>query len=340
MPAELNFFDTYTLMAVQKRIVPKQTFFRDRYFPTEEGDIFSSNKVLTEYMDGDRKMAAFVSPRVGAIPMERMGYEVHEFEPSSIGVSRPLTSDDLTKRGFGEAIYANSTPAQRAAKLVQNDLADMDGRITRTEEWMCAQTMLDNGCVMQEMIDNVTKGEAKVVNFYNPGHENDHIYTAAHKWNEEGGNFFGDVPAMCRLLSKRGLRAADLLLGADVYDAVMDLEKVQRLLDKNSGMEAMLNFIPAPIAIALMLLGFVALAVGGIRLGYKATVKDLALELVKKAELSIMGSGQGAKKKKQVFAALRTKCPAAIRWAITDEVLDTVIEHAFDVMTAALGKKS
>ena len=45
MPAELNFFDTYTLMAVQKRIVPKQTFFRDRYFPTEEGDIFSSNKV-------------------------------------------------------------------------------------------------------------------------------------------------------------------------------------------------------------------------------------------------------------------------------------------------------
>ncbi len=35
MPAELNFFDTYTLMAVQKRIVPKQTFFRDRYFPTE-----------------------------------------------------------------------------------------------------------------------------------------------------------------------------------------------------------------------------------------------------------------------------------------------------------------
>lgn len=105
-------------------------------------------------------------------------------------------------------------------------------------------------------------------------------------------------------------------------------------------MEAMLNFIPAPIAIALMLLGFVTLAVGGIRLGYKATVKDLALELVKKAELSIMGSGQGAKKKKQVFAALRAKCPAAIRWAITDEVLDAVIEHAFDVMTAALGKKS
>ena len=105
-------------------------------------------------------------------------------------------------------------------------------------------------------------------------------------------------------------------------------------------MEAMLNFIPAPIALVLMFIGFAALAVGAIRLGYKQYVKDWALELVTIAEDSIMGSGQGAKKKKQVFAALRTKCPAAIRWAITDEVLDTVIEHAFDVMTAALGKKS
>ena len=105
-------------------------------------------------------------------------------------------------------------------------------------------------------------------------------------------------------------------------------------------MEAMLNFIPAPIALVLMLVGFISLAIGCIRLGYKQTVKDLAYDLVCKAEDSIMGSGQGAKKKKQVFAALRTKCPAAIRWAITDEVLDTVIEHAFDVMTAALGKKS
>ena len=68
-------------------------------------------------------------------------------------------------------------------------------------------------------------------------------------------------------------------------------------------MEAMLNFIPAPVAIILMLAGFIALAIGGIRLGYKATVKDLALELVEKAELSIMGSGQGAKKKKQVKTA-------------------------------------
>ena len=92
--------------------------------------------------------------------------------------------------------------------------------------------------LMAEVINVIadqTNGEAKVVKFYNPGHENDHLYTVAHKWSEDTGDFFGDVPAMCRLLSKRGLRAVDLLLGADVYDAVLNMEKVQRLLDKSSG---------------------------------------------------------------------------------------------------------
>ena len=62
-------------------------------------------------------------------------------------------------------------------------------------------------------------------------------------------------------------------------------------------MEEMLNFIPAPIALVLMFIGFAALAVGAIRLGYKQYVKQWALELVTLAENSIMGSGQGAKKK-------------------------------------------
>ena len=68
MPAVLNFFDTYMLLAITEEIVPQQTFFKDRYFPTGANDIFRSDKVLTEYRKGDRKMAAFVSARAGDIP--------------------------------------------------------------------------------------------------------------------------------------------------------------------------------------------------------------------------------------------------------------------------------
>ena len=109
MSAELNFFDTYVLMAIVEEIVPRQTFFKDRYFPTGDGDIFASDKVLTEYRKGDRKMAAFVSSRAGDIPMERRGYEIHELQPAFIAPSRLLTLDDLRKRGFGEAWNAASS---------------------------------------------------------------------------------------------------------------------------------------------------------------------------------------------------------------------------------------
>lgn len=104
-------------------------------------------------------------------------------------------------------------------------------------------------------------------------------------------------------------------------------------------MEAMLNFIPTPVAIVLMVIGFVALAVGAIRLGYKQYVKKWALELVTIAEDSIMGSGQGAKKKAQVFAALHSALPDWLKPIITDEVLDAVIEKAVWMMKKALADK-
>ena len=236
MSAELNFFDTYVLMAIVEEIVPRQTFFKDRYFPTGDGDIFASDKVLTEYRKGDRKMAAFVSSRAGDIPMERRGYEIHELQPAFIAPSRLLTMDDLRKRGFGEAIYANSTPAQRAARLQRDDLADMERRIIRREEWMAVQTMINNACTMQSYIDDKTEGEKLYVQFYDT--TSDHTYTVSTKWNaanEKGKAFFGDVKNMCRKLSKRGLHAADLVIGSDVADAILGLDDVKSLLDRNSG---------------------------------------------------------------------------------------------------------
>lgn len=232
MPS-LNFFDTYYLMAITEEIVPQTTFFKDRYFPTNAGDIFKSDKVLTEYRKGDRRMAAFVAPRAGDIAIDRRGYSIHEYQPAFIAPSRLLTVDELTKRGFGEALYPGMTQAQRAARLQLEDLQDMDLRIARREEWMAVQTMLDNACTMQEYIDANTKGEQLHVQFYDEASE--HTYTVAKKWNTPEGDFFGDVKAMCKMLAMRGLPAADLVLGSDVADAIMANATVRELLDRNSG---------------------------------------------------------------------------------------------------------
>lgn len=39
MAAELNFFDTYVLMAITEEIVPQQTFFKDRYLRYQRRDL-------------------------------------------------------------------------------------------------------------------------------------------------------------------------------------------------------------------------------------------------------------------------------------------------------------
>ena len=231
---QINILDSYVLQALVEEIVPRQTFFKDRYFPTAPEDIFAADKVLTEYRKGDRQMAAFVAPRAGDIAVGRTGYEIHAFQPAYIALSRILSLDELRKRGFGDALYHEDTPAKRAARIQLKDLAELDARIVRREEWMAVQTMINNGCDMQEYIDANTKGELLRVRYYD-GEFSEHEYTVAVKWNAPGNDFFGDVKNMCRLLSKRGLPAADLVLGSNVADAILDIEKVRRLINKDSG---------------------------------------------------------------------------------------------------------
>lgn len=238
---KLNFLDTYTLMAINEEVVSTPTFFADRYFPTGAGDIFASDKVLTEYRKGDRKMAAFVAPRVGDIAVGRRGYEIHEYMPAFIAPSRSLTADELNKRGFGEALYSNDTAEQRAIRLLIEDQQDLENRIRRREEWMAVQTMINNACTMQEYVDANTVGEVHTIKFYDT--VSDHVYVVANPWNsgtdEKGKQNYSfidsDVTAMCRMLSRRGLKAADLIVGTDVAAAITSNDRILTLLDKNSG---------------------------------------------------------------------------------------------------------
>lgn len=76
------------------------------------------------------------------------------------------------------------------------------------------------------------KGKALSVKFYEGA--SDHLYTPAKPW-ECFMEMRADIIAMCRMLSYRGLPAADLLLGTQTADAILQFDDLQRLLDKNSG---------------------------------------------------------------------------------------------------------
>ena len=105
-----------------------------------------------------------------------------------------------------------------------------------------------------------------------------------------------------------------------------------------------LNAVPGPVALALMLGGFIFYALGCIRLGYGAAVKGTVLDLIEQAEHEIQGTKRGAERKAWVAQMLRMALSASkwgkfISWAITDETIGTIIQFFFDRAKAALSKE-
>lgn len=237
MAMNVNILDSYYLYGLFQGLKPAPTFFRDRYFPTEAGDIYAADKVLVEYQDGDNQMAPFMVERADPITVARPSYEIHDYEPVKLANSRPLRIDDLKKRGFGEAILTDATEAERAAKLIMDDLQALNRRFDRAEEYLCAQTIINNGFSVNEMIDANTIGNTATVQYYDPLGTNDGVYTINAQWaaNTSWSVICGDVRTMCRGLANRGLPAQDLLLGQAVADVLLNNSDFKDLLDKNSG---------------------------------------------------------------------------------------------------------
>ncbi len=239
MALNVNILDTYYMAGLWEGLSPVNTFFRDRYFPTAAEDIFAADKVLVEYQDGDNGRAPFMVMGADPINVTREGYEIHDYAPLYMSQSRNLTADQLKQRGFGEAILSKSTEEERAARLVSKDLALLERRFTRTEELLCAQTMINNGFTVDEMLNADTKGKEASVLFYDPLGTNDGAITiAAGDKITKASDYDAIVKivrTMCRSLSRRGLPARDLIVGQDVGDVLTSNAAVQKLLDKNSG---------------------------------------------------------------------------------------------------------
>lgn len=105
-----------------------------------------------------------------------------------------------------------------------------------------------------------------------------------------------------------------------------------------------LTELPAPVALVLMLGGFIFYALGCLRLGYGAAVKGTVLDLIDQAEREIQGTKRGAERKAWCVKMLRhyldnSKWGRLVSWAITEETMSKVIQFFFDRARAALQKQ-
>jgi hypothetical protein len=217
----VSIFDTRTMLRMLENMPQPKTFLRDMFF---------RNRVTfdTEYVDidirkGKRRLAPFVSPRIGSQTVDRTGYRTETYRPVMVAPDTITTAEDLQKRAFGENYFGTMTPDQRAAQKLAADMVELDDMITRREEWMAANALFAGA------IDMVGEGVDQTVDF---GLTNKEALAAGARWNEGTADIIGNLTAWSRVcLQGSGYKPTHAIMGTDAADEFMRNEKVQKMMD-------------------------------------------------------------------------------------------------------------
>ncbi len=229
----IDIYRTQTMLTAMELFPKRNTFLRDRYFPTTSKDIFVTEEVLVEYKDEKgRKIAPCVIPRKGGIAVAREGYKTERYTPPYIAPKRPLTIDYLNKKQFGETLFSMRKPSEREAAILAQDLIDLSEMIDGREEYMAARTIFDNGYAMRHYADKYGGDEYEEfeITFYDE-EKNPAVYTPAAPWDTKSGAFLDDIYEMATILKRRGLKGADLLMERNTISTLLNNEHLLKLLD-------------------------------------------------------------------------------------------------------------
>ena len=226
----IDIHSTRTMMAAIEKMMPVNTFFMDTFFGAPE--TFPTEDVDVDFRKGKRKMAPFVAPRVGGITMDRQGFVTRNYKFPRIAPQRVLTKDDISKRLAGENVYSRTTPEQRSQQLLGKDLQELDEYITRREEWMCREVLINGKCVMKGIIDD--KSEETVDMEVDYSFTNKETLTATAKWDQATSKKLSDLTRWRKsVIQKTGQAPTVCVMSSDVAELFISDTAVQNMFDKN-----------------------------------------------------------------------------------------------------------
>lgn len=224
-----NIYETRTMMRAIELMMPVRTFFRDTFFPGVQ--TFVTEKVDVDFKKGKRKMAPFVARRRGGITVDRGGFRTETYVTPYIAPQRALTVDDTSTRLLGENIYSTRSPEQRAQELLAKDLAELDEMITRREEWLCRQLLLNGQVTIKGYIDKVG-GSEYVEDVIDYGFTNKETLAGAAAWSEATSDKYGDLKRIrLEIIQKSGRNPNIVVMANNVADMFINDSKIQALLD-------------------------------------------------------------------------------------------------------------
>ena len=227
--------NTYQLINSVKKMYPVVQFFKDRYFP--DGRKFFSEEVIIEMKKGNRKVAPFVVPVVNGIAVKSQKYSGYKYTPALIAPKSVITAADLKAKAFGEDPNSNRSAADRQNELQAERMDDLRQSIMRRHEWMAAEILTSGKVTMKQYAKPEDFGTDNYVlqelTFYEEEFENEFVLTSA--WASMTAQ--DRIKALYEMASKlrsRGVRAMDVILGANVSVDLFTDEEFLKYFDKKN----------------------------------------------------------------------------------------------------------
>lgn len=221
MPKEVNIYTPRYLAEVVRQAPPVHTFFRDKFFTNIKP--FSTKKVDIDLVKGDRRMAAFVHPRIGGQVLKANGYKTESYAPPLINPYDVTTADQLMDRLPGEDLYSGMTPAQRAAQQLMDEYNRLNDAATRREEWMAVQAIVTGS------IPVVGPGVNETISF---GFTNTVTLTGNNRWGQSAAKVLDNLEDWSDTVLTNGFANVDMcIMGKSALRAFLADAEVLKMLD-------------------------------------------------------------------------------------------------------------
>lgn len=220
-----DIFKWRTLTTAINEIPSAPSFLVDKVFKTRVQAL--AEEIDVDVVVGGKRLAPFVSPVEGGIVVAELARKMQSVRAPRIRPKKVIEANDLLAvRAPGSSLYLGEGGIEDYKnQRIALELADLKNMITRTTEWMAAQSLQGSLTVSQENVEFSI----------------DYLLPVAHKPTLTGTDLWTDTtnsdPVADILTWKRhissdtGYQADIAIAGKDAVDALLSHTKVREMLN-------------------------------------------------------------------------------------------------------------
>lgn len=216
--------DTFHLLSAVSHVDEPITLLADKFFGSKL--VVPQDYVAVESRSEGRLIAPMIvkgAPR--GVDINRAGAKARYYRPIAFGPRRVIALGDLQKRLFGEIpnLYTPTTPAERAARLQAEDMADLLRMHANRREQLASQLLQTGKIEVKAYADDGNVAETDVIDYGWDG-----LITPTVEWDDPDAKIYDDLFAVSERIQRRcGVVPTEVICGRNVEKMLLNNKEIR-----------------------------------------------------------------------------------------------------------------